>query len=229
MTDENNNFRAPGKFSRAQKFGVAGLAVLGFLVVLGWGFDLVQRIQSPIQGNVAVSPDNSRPNSSCPDGDCSQEEELRNKDTDGDGLSDWEELNVHDTSPYLEDTDGDGIMDGEEVERGSDPNCPQGRDCNNSQPFVDEEVEVENDLSDDSSISTSTTSATGIPQGGTPDLNLEATSSQDKAELEEIMQGEGDPDTLREMLLQSGMNKEMLDQVSDEELMESYEETINNN
>jgi hypothetical protein len=44
-------------------------------------------------------------------------------DTDGDGLSDAEELNVTDTSPLMADTDGDGLSDFQEaVTLGFDPN-----------------------------------------------------------------------------------------------------------
>lgn len=49
------------------------------------------------------------------------EEELKNMDSDNDGLSDYEEINVYDTDPENEDTDGDGYLDGEEVEAGYDP------------------------------------------------------------------------------------------------------------
>lgn len=35
-----------------------------------------------------------------------------NPDTDGDGLSDGQEVNVHGTSPTVADTDGDGLPDG---------------------------------------------------------------------------------------------------------------------
>jgi len=45
-------------------------------------------------------------------------------DTDGDGLSDGEEVHVHGTDPLLVDTDGDGIDDGEEIALGTDPLCP---------------------------------------------------------------------------------------------------------
>ncbi|MWG36927.1 helix-turn-helix transcriptional regulator [Halomarina oriensis] len=47
-----------------------------------------------------------------------------NPDTDGDGISDGNEVsteNGHETDPTNPDTDGDGIPDGEEVEQGSDP------------------------------------------------------------------------------------------------------------
>lgn len=41
-------------------------------------------------------------------------------DTDGDGLSDWEE-NVYGTDPKKSDTDGDNYLDGEEILSGHDP------------------------------------------------------------------------------------------------------------
>jgi uncharacterized protein YkwD len=44
------------------------------------------------------------------------------KDSDGDGLSDWEEKYVYGTDPHDEDTDGDGMDDGEEVFLGRNPN-----------------------------------------------------------------------------------------------------------
>ncbi|HLX09823.1 MAG TPA: Ig-like domain-containing protein [Thermoanaerobaculia bacterium] len=45
----------------------------------------------------------------------------QNPDTDGDGLSDGDEVHVYHTNPLLWDTDGDGISDGVEVQTGSDP------------------------------------------------------------------------------------------------------------
>jgi formylglycine-generating enzyme required for sulfatase activity len=36
-------------------------------------------------------------------------------DTDGDGLSDGDEVNLHGSDPFLADTDGDGLFDGDEV------------------------------------------------------------------------------------------------------------------
>jgi len=43
-----------------------------------------------------------------------------NVDTDGDGLSDKDEINQYGTDPLLSDTDGDGISDGQEVNLGTD-------------------------------------------------------------------------------------------------------------
>ncbi|HEX3743971.1 MAG TPA: Ig-like domain-containing protein [Bryobacteraceae bacterium] len=51
-----------------------------------------------------------------------------NPDTDGDGLSDGDEVNKYHTSPLLGDTDGDGIPDGVEIQTGTDPLNPQSYD-----------------------------------------------------------------------------------------------------
>lgn len=56
-------------------------------------------------------------------------EDLKNKDTDRDGLSDFTELYQTKTSIFLEDTDSDGVSDFEEVNQGIDALCPQGEDC----------------------------------------------------------------------------------------------------
>ncbi len=45
-------------------------------------------------------------------------------DTDSDGLSDGDEVNLHGTDPTDPDSDGDGANDGDEVAAGSDPNDP---------------------------------------------------------------------------------------------------------
>jgi len=51
-------------------------------------------------------------------------------DTDGDGLSDYDEKNIYGTSPYLADTDSDGLTDQVEVTSGGDPLCATGKTCN---------------------------------------------------------------------------------------------------
>ena len=56
-------------------------------------------------------------------------EALRTKDTDKDGLTDYDEIYLYGTSPYLDDTDSDGQTEGQEVAASTDPNCPTGEDC----------------------------------------------------------------------------------------------------
>lgn len=61
-----------------------------------------------------------------------QEELIREQqrtDTDGDGISDYDESTVYFTSPYVRDSDSDGEPDNMEIARGTDPNCPTGKTC----------------------------------------------------------------------------------------------------
>jgi hypothetical protein len=59
-----------------------------------------------------------------------QEEALKKeRDTDRDGLSDYAELNIYKTSPYLPDSDSDGIPDAIEIAQGTSPTCPKGKQC----------------------------------------------------------------------------------------------------
>ena len=46
-------------------------------------------------------------------------------DTDGDGLTDGEEVRLYGTNPLDPDSDGDGVRDGIEVAAGSDPRDPR--------------------------------------------------------------------------------------------------------
>jgi len=48
------------------------------------------------------------------------------QDSDGDGLTDSDEVNVYLTDPLLRDSDGDGFGDGVEVGAGTDPNSTSG-------------------------------------------------------------------------------------------------------
>lgn len=72
---------------------------------------------------------------SCPE-DCSRDSGV---DTDKDGLSDWDELNVYGTDPLRPDTDSDGLEDGLEVRRGTnplDPDTDRGGQCDGSKPVM---------------------------------------------------------------------------------------------
>ena len=190
-----------------QKIAVAILGVLAVAVIIAWMAQLKKSINSPFAYNPTETTETA---STCEGPEC--QESLKTKDTDKDGLSDWDELNVYETSPYLEDSDSDGVSDREEIETGADPNCPTGRDCSA--------------LANISSESSEEASSTEL------DLNLgstgeELTSDQEKI-LQDILGGQIDASALREMLLGAGMDKDLLNQISDEDLLASYKEVLKN-
>lgn len=131
---------------------------------------------------------------------------LQNKDTDEDGLSDFEETYIYKTSIYLPDTDSDGLTDKEEIEKGNDPLCPKGEECllspsQTKESFTDPSpMNLMNENMDDY-MSEKTNLAK-------PDLG--------KISIEGI----------RELLIKAGMDKEILDSVDDETLKKVYEETV---
>ncbi|HNV97543.1 MAG TPA: CAP domain-containing protein [bacterium] len=62
---------------------------------------------------------------------------LKNIDSDKDGLSDFDEINIYKTNPNNPDTDGDGINDCEEIKRGLNPLIKDyfiPNQCNNYRP-----------------------------------------------------------------------------------------------
>jgi hypothetical protein len=122
-----------GRLSSEQQLGVSVFGVCGFLTLVFSTWYLYAQIQAPF-----LAPRKNLEASRQLVSELGKVQEtqdgLRLKDTDGDGLNDWDELNTYRTSPYLADSDSDGLQDGIEVSRGTDPNCPQGRDC---QPRLD--------------------------------------------------------------------------------------------
>lgn len=102
-----------------------------FVVVIiflgGWYFK-TQVLEGPLALNV---PDYIKDQLA---GDQLSEEELiadlKDKDTDQDGLNDYQEIYQFRTSIFLADSDSDGFTDLEEANTGNDPLCPTGEDCN---------------------------------------------------------------------------------------------------
>ncbi len=131
--------------------------------------------------------------------------DLTKLDSDGDGLNDYDEVNVYKTSPYLEDSDSDGFNDKEELLNNTDPNCPAGTTC------AQVSVDTKSSVSAPDSL-TSTTSA----------LTAEEQAAQD------MLSGKSDPAVLRKLLLDNGMDQASLDKISDEELVSSYLESLKN-
>lgn len=212
--DENQeNNSSSSQLNKGQKIGASVLAVFAILLIFLWSAQLKKSISGPLDRNnsgsseVAVEENNE-----------DSEESLRGKDTDGDGLSDWDELYFYKTSPYLEDSDSDGFTDKQEIDSSKDPNCPAGRDCYSDGIVEGDEgvVNAEENKNDSSSLDNL------LDQFGAED-NF---SSIDNSQINSILPPVVPADDLREMLIEYGMDKAMLDQFSDEQLLESYKEVL---
>jgi hypothetical protein len=134
---------------------------------------------------------------------------LKNTDTDNDGLSDYDELNVYHTSIYLADSDSDGFSDGEEVSSNHDPNCPKGSNCG--------VVGTDNN-----------TSVVGDGLLGdylSPDNELDVQAALD---AERIFSGQATVEEVKELLMSQGMSKADLNKIPDQEIMKLYAEMIKN-
>ena len=176
-----------------QKKALIGLAVFSVLIIIFWGFNLNNHIKEPfVFKGTKIAVDSSVPTTDI--------EKLKTQDTDGDGLSDYDELNVYGTSPYLADTDSDGIPDGVEVKNGTDPNCPEGKNCT--------AVAVE------TKSSATSTSAELLDTAGT-------TNNASSSDMIGV-----DATTLRQMLIDSGTSKADLDKLSDDQILQSYLEAV---
>jgi hypothetical protein len=180
--------------SKQQKMGVFMLSLFAVFAI-GLGFLKIRNtMYAPFALNNAVPYVVKE--------DIDTNEGLMYRDTDKDGLNDFDELYVYITSPYLADTDSDGIADKVEVEKGSNPICPEGQTCSDSI------------LSGDAVPTTVAAASASSTLGPPPSA----------AELETIL---NNPAQTRKMLLDAGFDKTLLDKTSDADLMKMIKEVLN--
>lgn len=108
------------KLHLTEKAGFVIFSVVGCLFLILGFLNIKSRLLAPFK----LSATNTTPKI-----EEQNIEALKLKDTDHDGLSDYDEIYLYNTSPYIADTDSDGIPDGEEVKQGTDPNCPKDKTC----------------------------------------------------------------------------------------------------
>lgn len=137
-------------------------------------------------------------------------EKQKKTDTDGDGISDYDESAVYRTSPYLRDSDSDGVTDNMEVAQGTDPNCPQGKVCVSNVSGTEAPTGTESNFRfSDTDVPT--------PLGGlvgTPGQLPSAVPPRDAA-------------VIRQYLKASGMSEAELRGYSDAALLEAYDQSKN--
>ena len=209
-----NNSMLP-TYTRGQKIGAIVLAFFALFIIIAWFIQLKSGINREINpvadnnGSVTKEEVNT-----------AADQLAKQKDTDGDGLSDWDELNTHLTSPYLEDTDSDGFSDKEEIATSNDPNCPVNTECYSEDPESGESGNTAAGTETDSDV---------MRQLNNLSLELDQTGAESEKEtktLQDILGGQGNVADLRKMLLDSGMDETMLNQITDEELMDTYKNML---
>lgn len=203
---------------RGQKIAAAGLAVFAILAIGLW----MAQFKKSISGQFVYKETGGEEINALTE-DENSAEALRGKDTDSDGLSDWDELNVYRTSPYLEDSDSDGFTDKKELDSGNDPNCPNGRNCAGTGLVEgDKEVTSEGEAGKSSDVSNELSKQLGGLNVGVSDVS----GAPGEEELKNVLGGQSDAAVLRKMLLDAGMDANILKQISDEDLLKAYEETL---
>lgn len=224
LAEQQNQYQNNQQLSRNQKIAIGGLAVFAFFVLILYGVYMQQTISGQFDySDVEVAEETT--DGLCTGANCQKEDSevsLRSKDTDGDGLSDWDELNVYLTSPYLEDSDSDGYPDKKEIDTENDPNCPIGRDCYG----VTEESTIDSTVdTTDSTINTSNNSTNIYNTGTTGESSGEGDYSE--IDFDKVMAGNSDVDTIRALLITSGLDQSVVDGLTDEEIMDIYDSVVN--
>ncbi|NTW22296.1 hypothetical protein HGA34_01975 [Candidatus Falkowbacteria bacterium] len=197
--------------NRNQKLFLAILVLIGFSMIGLWAAQLRQGIAQPFQPkNSQNSPENSN---------VTNNNTTEQTDTDNDGLWDVDELNTYGTSPYLDDTDGDNISDGNEIKSGGNPNCPEGKNCEApTAPASD--VASSTALIMDQNATTSPAAAPKQTQPGT------ISSGLSDEEMKSMLEGNMSAAALRQALLKSGADPKLLEQLSDDDLLKSYKQSL---
>ena len=178
--------------SKEQKTGLALLGVVTVLILALWVVQMRYTIYSPFSFQIAKSAEKRLSEQA----KSVEDMVLERRDTDQDGLTDTEELELYGTSAYLPDTDSDGLTDQQEVALGSDPNCPKDSVCEASADSLPRNTTTDTPFSDliDGQQNPLDTLAVGAALGTT-------SSSAVSSQLSSIAEN---PEMIRAMLLETG-------------------------
>lgn len=222
-----SNTHSP-KLTREQKIGLAVLGCFTLLIIIFWYVQLQKNIVYPLYGGNSPEEVARRANLNT-----AVAVEV-NQDTDGDGLTNSQELTVYKTSPFLADTDGDGFSDGAEVKAGTNPNCPEGKQCS-----VDGMVQGTEQLAPSGTTTIdlfnagATTNNINTSNIITAPINTAPVQPLDATSVSTLQQAFGvnpDPKYLREQLIQAATkqeDKDALQKISDADLLQMYNSMIN--
>jgi len=190
-----------------QKTGFVLLLIFGILTIGLAGLQLRNNIYGPFAEKMAMAR-------AVENVQLDESARLQMVDTDHDTLTDWEEINFYNTSPYLPDTDSDGIADGVEIKNGTNPLCPEGQICNEEEQVLESASStpsINNPLVD-TSVNPANLVQTSLGQN----VSTSGTQGVDFSSLSAML---GDKQKLRELLLQSGaISADQLSKIDDNTL-----------
>lgn len=199
MDDINNNQEAGGEFNptpnNLNKKIISSVILAVGLFMVFFGFARIKNqiiLKNPFQEEAKKSGVNINT-----DMLSVSDEDLKNLDTDKDGLSDYEEKYIYNTSAYLDDTDSDGKKDLDEINRGTNPLCDESKGACSNEGYL---VPPQSDSNLFNPLATST------PESLNP-----AAGNYSAAQL-------------RQMLISAGLDKATLDKISDADLLKTYAE-----
>ncbi len=202
MDDEGRVLRtAVGtKLSREQKAGFSFVILCGMLALVFGGQYLWTHMAEPFAINYEgpklrlQSEEQARAT-----------EAQKTLDTDLDSISDYDELYIYKSSPYLVDSDSDGLTDDSEINGGQDPNCALNAPCAAAN---NEDI---------------------VLSSGSADLEAQAQVLAAQQQALEAALSELHslgPADVRQLLLESGANKSEVEVMTDEQVMLLYQEIL---
>ena len=204
MATKRVRTKPPSTLSPEQKVAFALLMFLGVGGVVFGAQSFGANLMRPIQEQIAQLYTGEKYVTQS-ERQAQELEESKTKDTDNDGLVDYDELYVYKTSPYLADSDSDGYDDKQEIYSGNNPNCPHGKTCG----FITSSAEETGD--------SGTVEAFIEGVAGEQALQAGAIDFSSEEEIAEFFK-QATMEEVRAALVEAGMSEEELAQIDDETL-----------
>lgn len=153
---------------------------------------------------------------------------MQQRDTDGDGLNDYDEVYVYKTNPYTQFTNGGDKTDKQLVESGEWKNTCIGSNCNTNSEVTPTTVTNTNSIAPDTGISANTSANTNQSTGTSTDLSsqilagdqFDQLTAVQKTELRNYFQNIS-PADLRLMLVSQGFEQAKIDALSDADIQQT--------
>ena len=200
------------KMDKNHKRALLILSVFSVVIIVIWFVSFFDNLNKPF--DYGSSTDKKTNNNATTSAENSSDSDLKLVDTDGDSISDWDELFTYGSSPYLEDTDSDGLTDYEEIMvYKTDPDCLEGQTCSGTL------------TQSDSQVTNNTAQSIDNYYEGMASTSENSVTTEDISAY--LNSGSVDVSYLRQLLLEEGFSQSDLDKISDEDLVSVYKDAVN--